>query len=166
MTTQPRFIIGLDSTTFGRGVRLILGLLILLMVVEVMIDAEIDVLLVLVNLLIILAVYSIAYLALEKPLLSRMNAWLNALIFVVSVLVAAFVPVFPAGLRLGMLVYLGFSLVVNALIRYGGCEVLAVPTFVFRRRYSVYCPTNMIEIAEQMVARSRGKALHATQQDE
>jgi hypothetical protein len=42
------------------------------------------------------------------------------------------------------------SLVVEAAIGYGGCEVVALPILVFRRRYVSYClPIVMIDAAER-----------------
>jgi hypothetical protein len=103
----------------------------------------------------ILIVYYIAYLALEKSVLARTNAWLSALVFVVPSLVVAAVPIFPAPLRVGVILYWGVMGVLNSLIRYGGCEVLAVPTLVYKRRYDVYCPTNVFDAAEQALVRTR-----------
>lgn len=168
MTTQTQFTIGLHSTTFGRWVRFILGLLFILYAGLKMISRtnSVDALLVLLSFLGILAVYYIAYLILEKPLLTRMNPWLNTLVFVVPSLVIVFLPVFPAGLQLGMILYWGFSMLLNASVRYGGCEVLAVPMLVYKRRYQVYCPTNVIDIAERAVARNQGQPLQPARQDD
>lgn len=159
MRHQGPFTIGRDTTSFGRWVRLILGLLLILYSVLRMISYtdRVNAFSVLASFLGILVIYFIAYLALEKPLLARTNPWLNTLVFVVPALLIVFIPVFPAGLQLGMILYWGISLVLNAIVRYGGCEVLAVPTLVYRRRYDVYCPTNLIDVAEQAaVNRRRG----------
>jgi hypothetical protein len=111
----------------------------------------------------ILIVYELAYLVLEKPLLALTNPWLNALVLVVPALVVVLVPVFPAALRVGMVLYLGVTSILNAVIGYGGCEVLAVQTLVHKRQYSVYCPTNVIDVAEQAVR--TGKPTPPEQQD-
>ncbi len=161
MTTQVPFTIGRDSTSCGRWVRLILGLLFIVTVglSTISLTDRVDVLPLLVSFLGILVVYYIGYLALEKPLLAHGNPWLNALVFVVPALVIVVVPVFPAALRAGMTLYWGVMLVLNSLMRYGGCEVLALPTLVYKRRYDVYCPTNILDAAEQAIARSRGKPM-------
>src|SRR5260370_31652148 len=104
MTTPGSFTIGQDTTSFGRWVRLISGLLFILFsgLSTISLTDRVDVIPLLVSFLGILVVYYIAYLALEKPVLARMNPWLNALVFVVPSLVIVFVPVFPAALRVGM----------------------------------------------------------------
>ncbi len=114
---------------------------------------------VLASFLAILVIYYAAYLILEQAVLARMNPWLNALVFVVPSLVIVFVPAFPAALRVGMLLYGGFAMVLNTLIGYGGCEVLAVPTLVYKRRYDVYCPTNVVDAVEQAITGNRAKPL-------
>jgi len=159
MTAPLGFKVGRDTTLFGRWVRLIIGLLFILYagLSTISLTDRVDVVPLLVSFLSILAVYYIAYLALEKLLLARMNPWLSALVFVVPSLVVAFVPVFPAALRVGVVLYWGVMSVLSSQIRYGGCEVLALPTLVYKRRYDVYCPTNVFDIAEQAITGRRSK---------
>lgn len=165
MTPSPHFTIGLQSTTFGRWVRLLLGLLFLLYSGLRMISRSerADALPVFASFLSILVAYYVAFLALERPLLSRVNPWLNTLVFVAPALVIVAVPLFPAGVQVGMVLYWGASLLLNALIGYGGCEVLAIPTLVYKRRYHVYCPTNVIDLAERAVVGRPGTARPSTQ---
>ncbi len=146
-------MIGRNTTTLGRWVRLLGGLLLVLFAGLSMISItdRADARGVLVSFVVILIVYELAYLALEKPLLARMNPWLNALVLVAPALVILLVPVFPTALRVGMVLYLGVTSILNAVIRYGGCEVLALPTLIHKRQYDVYCPTNVIDLAEQAV---------------
>jgi hypothetical protein len=146
-------MIGRNTTTLGRWVRLLGGLLLIVFAGLSMISItdRADARGVLVSFVAILIVYELAYLVLEKPLLARMNPWLNTLVMVVPALVIALVPVFPSALRVGMILYLGVTCILNAAMGYGGCEVLAIPTLVHRRQYSVYCPTNVIDLAEQAV---------------
>jgi Family of unknown function (DUF6410) len=159
MITPSRFAIGRDLTPFGRWVRLILGLLLILYSGLRMISLtdRVAPLSLLESFVAVLVIYFAAYLVLEKPLLARMNPWLNALVFVVPSLVIVFVPAFPVALRTGIILYYGVSMVVNVLIDYGGCEVLAVPTLVYKRPYDVYCPTNVFDVVEQAIAGNRGK---------
>jgi Family of unknown function (DUF6410) len=164
MPTATHFTIGLDSTTFGRWVRVLLGLLFILYagLRMISISERADARAVLVSFLSILVVYYVAYLALEHLLLARQNPWLNTLVFVVPALVIVFAPLFPSGLQVGMVLYWGVSLLLNALIGYGGCEVLAIPTLIYKRRYDVYCPTNVLDLAERAVVRTQGKARGST----
>jgi hypothetical protein len=159
MATRSEFTIGRQTTPIGRVVRFILGLLLILYagLSTISLTNRVAVLPLLASFLGILVVYFVAYLALEKPLLARMNPWLNALVFVVPSLVIVFAPLFPAPLQVGMILYWGVTSVLNSLIGYGGCEVLAVPTLVYKRRYDVYCPTNVFDAAEQAIAGNRRK---------
>ena len=165
MNTSPHFTVGLDSTTFGRWVRFLLGLLFILYsgLRMISISERVDVLPVLVSFLSILVVYYVAYLALEHLLLARQRPWLNTLVFVVPALVLVGVPLFPSGLQVGMVLYWGVSLLLNALIGYGGCELLAIPTLIYKRRYDVYCPTNVIDLAERSIVRTQRTARQSTQ---
>ena len=35
---------------------------------------------------------------------------------------------------------------------YGGCEVMAIPSLIFRRRYVVYCRYNVVDVVDKVVA--------------
>src|SRR5262249_25533560 len=161
MTTSLHFTIGRDITSFGRWVRLISGLLFILFagLSTISLTDRVDVVPLVVSFLGILAVYFVAYLVLEKPLLARRNPWLNALVFVVPSLFIVFVPVFPPALRVRMVLYWGVMQVLNSVICYGGCDVLCLPMFISKRRYDVYCTTNVIDVAEQAITRNRGEPL-------
>lgn len=164
MATPSRFLIGQNTTTLGRWIRLIGGLLLVLYSGLRMISIvdRADALGVGAWFLAILIGYNLAYLVLEKPLLARLNPWLNTLVMDGPWFVILLVPVFPAALQVGMTLYLGATSILNAVIHYGGCEVLAVPTLIFKRRYGVYCPTNVIDLAEQAI-RSRKPAAPGSQ---
>ena len=32
---------------------------------------------------------------------------------------------------------------------HGGCEIVAIPTFIFGNRYAVYCPVNVVDVVER-----------------
>jgi hypothetical protein len=107
----------------------------------------------------ITAAYLLAYWVLGERLFARANPWLNTLILVGPALLVAYWNLtlgyalgseLPAPLVLAMLAYIGVSLVVEAVIGYGGCEVVALPILVFRRRYVTYClPIVMVDAAER-----------------
>lgn len=159
MKAPSQFAIGRDVTPFGRWVRLIFGLLLVLGtgLSTISLTNRVDPLPLLGSFVAIAVVYYAAYLVLEKPLLARKNSWLNTLVFVAPSLVIVLVPAFPAPLRAGMVLYYGVTLIVNSVIGYGGCEVLAVPMFFYKRRYDVYCPTNVVDVVEQAIVGNRGK---------
>ena len=65
---------------------------------------------------------------------------------------AAFIPflfLIPWGWGFGVLLYLCVSLLVAAFSSYGGCEVVALPSLLFRRHYAIYCPLNAIDLVER-----------------
>jgi hypothetical protein len=103
--------------------------------------------------------YLAAYWLLGERLFARANPWLNTLILVGPALLVAYWNLtlgyalgaeLPAPLVLAMLAYVAASFLVQAVIGYGGCEVVALPILVFRRRYVSYClPIVMIDAAER-----------------
>lgn len=110
--------------------------------------------------------YLAGYRALGERLFARAHPWLNTLVLVGPALVLSYWNLslgnlvgllLPAPLELGMLAYIGISLVVESFIGYGGCEVVALPILVFRRRYVTYCvPIVMLDAAERSWTESRG----------
>jgi hypothetical protein len=62
----------------------------------------------------------------------------------------------PVALRVGMVAYFSASLLLNAAKNYGGCEVLALPSLLLGRWYTVYCPLNVIDAVERRVAGKAG----------
>jgi hypothetical protein len=55
----------------------------------------------------------------------------------------------PGWSAVGASLYIGVSLLVEALIGYGGCEIAGIPTLVLRRRYTLYCLFNSADLAER-----------------
>ena len=110
-----------------------------------------------------LAAITLAYLAiyglLGERVFARANPWLNTFILVGPALLVGYWNLtlrnilgvsLPGPLTLAMLVYIGISLLVEARIGYGGCEVVALPILVFRRRYVTYCvPIVLLDASER-----------------
>ena len=61
---------------------------------------------------------------------------------------AAFI-LLTGGWGLGVLLYWSVACLLAALSAYGGCEVVVLPSLVFRRHYTVYCPLNAIDLVER-----------------
>jgi hypothetical protein len=57
----------------------------------------------------------------------------------------------PPTFQIGINAYVGISLIVASFMRYGGCEVVAVASLLFGKRYVVYCPYNVIDVVEKAV---------------
>ena len=103
--------------------------------------------------------YLAAHRFLGERVLGRMNPWVGTILLVGPAVVIPGLSVLPLGLRLGMVAYFSASLLVNAVTNYGGCEVLALPSLLFRRWYTVYCPLNAIDTVER--ALSEGGSTHS-----
>jgi uncharacterized protein DUF6410 len=76
--------------------------------------------------------------------------WLRTVIFWLP---AVFI-LLPEGWGLGVLLYWSVACLVTALVSYGGCEVVALPSLLFRRYYTVYCPLNAIDLIERRYTRT------------
>lgn len=107
-------------------------------------------------------------------LLHRLAAWrlservdpFLATVLVLGPLGVFTLSVFPDTLHAAVALYIGASLVLTAVMGYGGCEVVALPTMLFRRRSVVYCPINILDAAERPLHRTgsrveRGAAIVA-----
>jgi len=114
----------------------------------------------------IAAAYLVAYALLGERVFARAHPWLNTLILVGPALTLAYWNLtlgaalgveIPAALPLAMLAYVGASLVLESFLGYGGCEVVALPILVLRRRYVTYClPLVLVDRAERGWLESAG----------
>lgn len=97
---------------------------------------------------------AVLYLVLFWQLGERVrHPWLRTVIFWLP---AAFIPLLyliPWGWGFGVLLYVSVSLLVAAFSSYGGCEVVAVPSLLFRRHCTIYCPLNAIDLVERRSTR-------------
>lgn len=153
--------IGLDLGLFGRIARLLLGTAMVAPIFyhlatsnpPAMFLAELALYFVL-----SLMAYTIAFYALRGPILSRMNPWVRTAIILTPVLVVLVFDLGPPAFLTGINYYVGVSLIIASLMGYGGCEVVAIPSLLFGRRYIIYCPYNVIDVVEKAV--STGTRLH------
>lgn len=104
--------------------------------------------------------YLVLYRTLGERVLARASPWVGTLL-VLAPLALRQIGAIPDTVRQGIGLYVGVSLLVTVAIRYGGCEVLAMPTAMFGRRYVVYCPYNAIDAAERPLNRGARRALPA-----
>ena len=152
------FTLGHDLGTVGRWSRIVIGVLGVGWAVSASVQQG-----VLPESALYVVVIALAYLAAHRLLgervLGKMNPWVGTVLLVGSAVVIPGIQALPLELRLGMVAYFSASLFVNAAANYGGCEVLALPSLLFRRWYTVYCPLNVIDVAERAVAgESAGRA--------
>jgi len=87
---------------------------------------------------------------LGERLFSGADPWLLAILLVSPALVLF---LFPAQLAIGYDAFLGISMVIQATIGYGGCEIMGIPTLLVRRRYTVYCAMNGGDVVEHWLAK-------------
>ena len=98
-----------------------------------------------------LAVDTAAYLILGRAVLARMNPWVGTALILGPVIVVFALDLGPGTLQEGLLLYVGVSLIFNVFMGYGGCEVISIPSLLFRNRYTVYCPYNLLDAVEKTV---------------
>ncbi len=101
----------------------------------------------------IFAVYWVAYRVLGELVLKRTSPWVGMTLLVVApiVLIVVLVPELPVPIWLGLMLYVGVGLVVNVVANYGGCELLALQSLMYKRWYKVYCPINVLDAVEDAV---------------
>lgn len=161
----PAITIGRDLGPLGRWVRLGAGALSLSfglgpLITGIGTDPEhgtaayAGAVLTLAAVVLIAAYYLALYRLLGQLLFARANPWFGTTILLGS-LGAFTAPFMPEPLRHGAGLYVGATLILTAVIRYGGCEVVALPTLLFRRRYVIYCPWNAVDLAERPILSGR-----------
>ena len=65
-------------------------------------------------------------------------------------------PFFAVSSGSGNIVYVGISLLLQWKIKYGGCEVVSLPTILFKRRYVTYCiPLVAVDATEKELVTAR-----------
>lgn len=100
------------------------------------------------------AAYTILVWTLGERVLTRVDPWLAALALILPLAVVGMLPLVPMPVAVGVDYYVAVSLLVQAVIGYGGCEIAGIPTLLLRRRYTVYCALNGVDVVERWL-RSR-----------
>jgi len=109
----------------------------------------------------IVVAYVLVYWSLGERIFARANPWFNTAVFVGPAIVAAWWEILiepatgfglPSALPLAMTVYIGVSFILQWRIKYGGCEVVALPIILTKRRYTTYCiPLFALDAVEKVV---------------
>ena len=163
---KTRIVIGREVGVIGRWFRLIIGLYIslLLTVVAVVGEPINDALSFLGTLglyfLLILVVYTLAFYFLGERVLARTDPWIGTLLLLGPLALVSVLEIGPQPFRVALSLYYGISSIFNFAMSYGGCEVIAIPSLIFRRRYTVYCPYNAVDVVENALL--MGSASHKT----
>lgn len=146
LQTDPReFTIGRHVGGCGRWTRLVLGLLGLAYIGTVVAHLGPSTVLlghIAVSLLLTTVLYVVLFWLLSERI---SHSWLRTVIFWFP---AVFI-LLPEGWGLGVLLYWSLACLVAALLSYGGCEVVAFPSLLFRRQCTAYCPLNAIDLVER-----------------
>ncbi len=98
-----------------------------------------------------LVAYAVTFYALRDRIFSRKNPWVGTAIILTPVLVVLVFDIGPPAFQIGINAYVGVSLIIASFMRYGGCEVVAIPSLLSGKRYIIYCPYNVIDMAERAV---------------
>ena len=77
------------------------------------------------------------------------HPWLRTVIFWAPLVFVPFLFLIPWGWGFGVLLYWSVSCLMAALLSHGDCEIVAFPSLLFRRHYTVYCPLNAIDLVER-----------------
>ncbi len=98
-----------------------------------------------------LSAYTAAEFLLGERLLAKASAWLRTAILLGPPVVIIAFQLGPHVLHHALLLYVGVSLIFSFFMRYGGCEVMAIPGLIFGSRHTVYCPLNVVDAVEKAV---------------
>ena len=107
-----------------------------------------------------LGVYTAATYLLGQRLLATSNAWVRTAILLGPLVVIFALQLGPHLFHHALLLYVGISLIFSYFMRYGGCEVMSIPSLLFGARYQVYCPLNAVDVVEKAVVGRRSSIPH------
>ena len=163
METTSKFTVGLDARLFGRWLRLIVGAIVPLVSIarQFITGPPLSLnfyMAVALYFIVILGVYLAAHYFLGEQLFAKVNPWVSTIILVGPPVVILIFQLGPGAFQLALALYIAISLIFNFIMSYGGCEVAAIPSFIFRRKYVVYCPWNVIDVVENAVVENMSKS--------
>lgn len=161
-TTRPDttgFTVGYHLGSIGTWLRIILGVLLPLGYLATQLTAEGITAGQLAEVvgwfLALFAAYFTAQWLLGERFFARVNPWVSTVILYGPVFVVPYLDSLPLALRLGLSLYIAASVLVAVFIRYGGCEMIGIPSLILRRLYVVYCPWNAVDLADKAITDSR-----------
>ncbi len=96
-----------------------------------------------------LVAYLLLMLLLGERVLARSNPWIGTVIFLSPVFIVLGADLGPTAFQVGLILYISGSLIVTGLMHYGGCELIAIPSLLFGKRYTIYCPMNVVDVVEK-----------------
>ncbi len=105
---------------------------------------------------VIAGIYFTVFYALQGIVLARLNPWARTAIFLGTPTLLGLMGLMPTPVSVAFGVYDNLSLFLAVKMRYGGCEVIALPTYILRRRYTSYCGINLFDLMERALVNGRG----------
>lgn len=103
----------------------------------------------------IAGIYFAVFYALKDIVLARLNPWAGTAIFLGTPALLGLMGLIPTPVSVAFGVYVSLSLFLAIKMRYGGCEVVALPTYLLRRRFTMYCGLNMWDLMERALISGR-----------
>ncbi len=167
--------LGVNVGSVGRWTRFVLGILIVAFVATdfypiTHTHSAASYLMMALSFLGITAVYTTVHMLVGDKLNGK-NAWWGTLIFVVPAMFLLIAPGFDPSLQVGywlnlpalnhpfmlaLLLYVGISFFFQWRAEYGGCEVVAIPNFLFRKNYGSYCvPLLPLDAIEKFIVEKK-----------
>jgi len=97
------------------------------------------------------ALYIVVFHFFGKLLFARLTPWAGTVVFLGLPSLLLTLGVMPEWFGMAFGTYIGFSLILTFFMKYGGCEVVALPSMLLGKRYTMYCPLNTIDAVERAV---------------
>lgn len=163
--------VGVNVGFVGRWTRFLLGVLLIVSVASDFYPAThahgmASYLMMLLSFVAILCVYTLVHVLIGDKL-SGKSAWWGTMIFVAPAMFLLIAPMVDPGLQIGhwlnlpalnhpfeiaLLSYIGISFFFQWRAKYGGCEVVTIPNFIFKKNYGSYCvPLLPLDLLEKFV---------------
>ena len=164
-------LVGINVGSVGRWTRFVLGVLVMVLVATDFVPAThthstASYLMMALSFVAILGAYTLAHVLIGDRLVGK-SAWWGTLIFVVPAMFLLIAPEFNPRLQIGHLVnlpelnhpfqlalltYIGVSFFFQWRDKYGGCEVVTIPNFLFKKDYGSYCvPLLPLDFVEKLI---------------
>lgn len=99
----------------------------------------------------LMLVYLVVFYFFGKFLFVRLSPWAGTAVFLGLPTLLFVLGMLPAWASMAFGLYVGVSLILTFFMKYGGCEVVALPSILFGKRYTMYCPLNAIDCVERAV---------------
>ena len=163
--------VGVNVGSVGRWTRFVLGILVMVIVAMDFFSAThthnlAAYIMMVLSFIAILGVYTLGHVLIGDKL-SGKSAWWGTMIFVVPTMFLLIAPSFNPSLQIGhwlnlpalnhpfliaLYLYVGISFFFQWRAKYGGCEVVAIPNFIFKKNYGSYrVPLLPLDVLEKLI---------------